>query len=741
MIKKWKKTNNKGMSFIVVIIIMAVVTFVVGAGIAIVNANHNLKNTKLQSNKNYYNAEAGLNEIRGCIQEKCTDAFESAYNIVTNSITKIPQSELDSEFAKMYLDELENMFLNVSTDYTLLTSYARNGGTPIVYLDLDGKYTISADGCVKTSDAFTIKKVKVTYNDGNFVDTIVTDIVCKAPSPFGKSGRQTNLIDVYSQYALIADGNVNIANTGEIVRGSVYAGENINIGYNKACNTRFYSNNIVTRGDIVVYPQSKLQIESYKNNSYSNLYINNLVTAKERFGGSPMVFSNRSYNALNIKGNLYLYGDTLLNAKYGDFTLNGGYYGYSSKKENNNSSALSINSSFIDLDFTNAQTLWIAGNNYIDLPSILEETNANDVLTGESLTGKFTQTLYLVPSVCIYNEDENGNRTYLPNPIDKVAYPNYKVDLSMNKKANGIDLTKFTNGSFVDGKFQGGFKEVNVQFYVGSKLINRTYLYLDIKDDATASKYLLEYSILNSALLNNRAKSFRIGNISIAENCLVKTNGNVLTFDGENVTIQNVGVGILDSFTGYQENFIFNKYNNLIHTLTETSSDDNESLFEYMINVDKIKSSEHSFAVSDAYFIAPKVVQYNNATESYGDVEEIRDDSGKQYFFLVADGDVTIKKDFYGIVIATGNINIVSNQVKIHGTLIAGKDINFGIPYCNIDNQGANISALTFLLSQYEYHNLFRDYFNSIESDEEGLGRKENVDIASTITYKNWVHK
>lgn len=738
----FNKKLNSGMSFVFVIIVIVVVTLIVGAGLVIVNANYNLKSTKVSATDNFYNAEAGLNSIRACLQEHCTEYFEDSYNIIVNSITEIPSTELDNEFTILYLDRIEDTFNNVGSDITPLVKYTRSNSTTVTYLDTSSNFTVSADGIIRNEDNITIKKVVVTYTDGNYIDTIVTDIVLTSPKPFGKAGARTSLIDIYSQYALIADENINIENTGETIKGSIYAGDDISIGFNKACNVHLNSNMILTRKDLLVYPQSRVNITAYKSNKYSDIYVNNLRTAKERENGSPLVYSNRNYNALNIKGNLYVKGDTLLNSKQGNFKLDGQYYGYSTNREGNvNTSAFNINASKINVDLSKASTLWIAGNNYIDIPSILDESNTNDVLMGESLTSKFTQSLYLVPSICIYNEDEDGNRVYLSNPIDKTLYPNYQVDLAINKAYNGVDLTKFTKGSYVGERFVGGYKEVNVQFYSDNKLINRTYLYLDLIDDAMASKYLLEYNILNEDLMTNRAKSFKLGNISIAEDCMVKTNGNTITYDGDNVEIHNIGVGVLDSYTAYQEDYIYNKYDSLVHTLTDVTTDDNDSLFEYMINTDKIRNANHSFSVSNEYFIASNVIQYNNTTESYADAQTIVDSNGQQYYFLVVDGDITLKKDFYGVIIATGDINLISNQVAIHGTLISGKDINFGIPYCSIDNQGANIATLTYLLAQYEGHNLFRDYFNGIESDDIGMSRPENVDISGTIVYKNWMRK
>lgn len=738
------KRNNSGFSFVLIVIVMVVVSFVVASGIAISMSNYNMKTTKVNSVNNFYDAESGLNAIRGCIEERCSDVFKDSYNIITNALTEIPTSELDKEFQNIYLNSLNTMFATVDIDSSLLTEYLRKGESiPVVYLDTTSNFVVNASGIELdiTNSKFTIKEVSVTYTDNNYTDTITTDIVCTAPEPFGKAGTNTSLIDVYSQYALIADNYIDFENKGELIKGSIYSGKDIIVGNNKACDIILHSNNIISRGDLLVYPKSTLKVDSYNTLEPSDIYINNLVTTKERYNGSPMTYANNSYSALDLYSNLYLKGDLLLNSKYGNTKLKGQYYGYSTYKDNTtNASAFNINAPNIDVDMEELSTLWIAGNNYIDLPTIVDATFANDILMGESLTGKFTQSIYLVPSCCIYAEDEQGNRKMLSNPIDKTEYPNYQVDLSKNAENGGIDLTKYVSGTMQEDKFNGGYREVNIQFNAGDKLINRTYLYLVMKDTNSASMYLQEYNLVNDKYLTDRAESYKFGNISIADNCLLKTTGNVLSYDGNEVKIENFGLGNVDTYTEYQENFLNLKYKSLYSTLTDTELTENDSLFEYMINTEKIKNSTSKFSVSDTYFVANNVVQYNNATDNTMEVDTIEDEYGQKYIFLVVDGDVTIKKDFYGVVIATGDINIVSNQVNLHGTLISGNDINFGIAYCSIDNQGANIASLAYLLSQYEGHDVFREYFKYIDSDYSG-SHNGTIDITDTITYKNWVRE
>ena len=55
-----------------------------------------------------------------------------------------------------------------------------------------------------------------------------------------------------------------------------------------------------------------------------------------------------------------------------------------------------------------------------------------------------------------------------------------------------------------------------------------------------------------------------------------------------------------------------------------------------------------------------------------------------------------------------------------------------------------SLSFLTIKRYNLQYilsYNLFRDYFNGIESDDIGMSRPENVDISGTIVYKNWMRK
>lgn len=731
------KRNNDGFSFVIVIFVIVLVSIVVGSSIILTRVNADMKKNYSKDSVNYYTAESGLNAIRACIQEICADKLRESYKTISLAMSDIPSDKLDEEFRNCYITSLYNYFKDAPDKASIITNYMRgtevnNGSSNIIcYLTLNETNKVEDKGFSATySDiiasvsrgTFTIKEVNVNYNSGKHVSSIVTDIVCKAPNVFGdlsyKSGNTSSFLD----YAVIANRNIDIES--EITcNGDLYAGNDLIIGYwSKSC-LNLYSNRLVTKNNVVVYPSSSFYYENSISNNKSDLFTKNLISlgVGERYEngyyGELSPIDNNSGN-IDLDCELYVKEDTSLNSANKGIKLSGQYYGYGDNK-----SSFNINASNITADLTGLDCFWLSGNNYIEVPNDID--GSNSILTGESLSAKFLQSAYLVPSCCLYYKDSEGNRIPITNPVSR---EDFEVDLSLNKENGGIDLTRY----------DVGYKVILANFKNSNSTIKRRYVYLDFKDSSDASKYLYDLSLISKDYLSNRADSYNLGNISFSDSCTLKTAGNIINYDKIRniVNVDFISADIDNTYTKFKNSAIKKKYENLVSTLTETTRGTEASLFDELINRDLIESGT-CFKVDDYYFSSDDVVYYNGKKNVSDLITDIKDSSNLDYRVIISKGDVTIKGNFRGLVIATGNV-IVNGYVD--GTIISGNDVEFSLAHTGIDNNRDYITPLNFLLNIYENKNDIREYFKVVDSispvEEDSIS---SIDVSKTISYNNYV--
>lgn len=724
-----RSKSDKGFSFAIVVIVIMVVSFIVMACIVIANANYKMKETKSKAVDVYYKAEDGINKIRAEIEVLCATDIQDSYTIILKSASTIPTSQLDNEFKRVYTD----MLYRTLTDTDLLTrfqGYFPAGGN----IECVGVGSVIPD---TVNHKVTIENIVVKYTDNNthFENTVQTDIVMKAPEVFGDYSKRTNIADTYAEYVLVSDEGICFEGNQDIW-GSVYAGaadlddrykSGISVGYSSGGTVSLHGRNIITRGNITTYTQSTLNINGIGSDNAHTYGLN--IKTEQGTRGVGTIYPNIS---LAFNGDTYIKENVLLSQPLSSISMSGSYYGYTPV-----TSSFCINASNVNVDLTGLSTFWLAGTSYIDIPVADGSTS---VIMGESLTGKQTQSMYLVPSCCIYDATTHEP---LSNPIDVSKYhilnsgvtcsdascslEHCYVDLSKNKEYGGIDLLEYCDSS-------NAFKPVLVNYRAGSSLDNnkRSYLYLNIRSEKV-SDYSALFSNLYPNYVTNRAKSFNLGNISIGSGSLIRTVGSVLTFDGETASIVRSSMPANSDYIDTRNKYIDNKYVSLKSTLEENKASlENNSCFEHVINISAIEGKVDS-SLSDAasWFKCSSVVKYETINDT---------DDGETLEFLVADGDVQIQGDFKGVVITTGNVEFVGTR-NVVGTIFSGGTINFDLANgCSIKALDNVVEPLAWLLIRYENRDDIKIFFNELNDDITG-NVINSLDLRTFITYKNWVVK
>lgn len=701
-----KRTEDGGYIFNLVVIVIIVVSFIITGCITIALANWNMKRTEKDVQSNYYSAEMALNDIKAGVEEDCSKDIENAYSIITSSMNTIPYDSLNDEFKNLYTDNLKKRY-STSIIRSKLISYlnssflVENQGYGVEFVsepELDLTYL--------DSNKVFIRNIGVSYKSANdvYLSRIFTDIEISIPLIYDGI-KVSNSANDFTKYALIADKGIAF-NGDTTIEGSVYAGDDgITLGEQGVASCDFTSNKVVTRGDIRIFRQSSLNISDFSNKN-AQVYAKNLVITRE---GTHSDFSNGSV-AANIKADLFIEEDTLLNAKNGGIVLSGNYYGYHS-----GTSAFCINGVGITADLSNVKTLWIAGTSYIDIETI---DSRADILMGESLTYKGTQSIYLVPSVCIKDVDTGKS---LSNPLSisyttngKLDTSKCKIDISENKKNGGIDLEKYLD-------LNNPYKLV---FVNRNGVSGKVYLYLNFNSDDLASDYSEDYTNIFKDYMLDRAKSFKLGNIILSPNTSLRTVGNVVTYNGAKVNIKKNVMSSSDDFVSYKDSYFTNKCNSLVSTLQENKTvDKNSSLFDYLINRKAIEDGVHNTIPVNDVFMCDKVVYYNS------DVNNFK--------VLIADGNVKIRNNFDGLVITTGDVEVTSG-VAVVGTIISGGSIKVNSNFCKFSVSLNDRYPILYLLYDWTNSVNISKYFNTVSTTSSNSDL-DNVDICSLVKYRNWV--
>lgn len=336
---------------------------------------------------------------------------------------------------------------------------------------------------------FIFKGVQVKYEEADHYESVITtDIVVEVPYiDFFQNFNQ--ILD----YSLIGNkgitfqgvsGNIASAN----IEGNVYAGID-SASANAMVNGYFYdtatydgmnfykanvtfenSNYMISKGDFNIC-ESDVTIRSKTSNvtkeAQSNLWVENIRTVENGKAYAPIDTSSISPSTLSATVNIYAADDLELSARNSKVSLSGNYYGYNynasgsavftsyetqEKKallgkyssgggtmpaSHTTSSAIIVNGNRSTLDLSDLNTLMVAGVAYIDIKSpektfaALNEGEASEFRTGESVAMRYNQFMYLAPSE-ILNEVSNPQKNGTTDaasvcPASTAEAPNLKL--------------------------------------------------------------------------------------------------------------------------------------------------------------------------------------------------------------------------------------------------------------------------------------------------------------------------
>ena len=726
--------------------------------------------------------KSGLSDKAAEAMEKAYVEVLSEYRDIT-----IDSKDIQEQFKRQYMEKLiETFAVDVAVEAPQISESDRPEGRVKVYqsgkyktdilkqcVDYDNKDDVNyinttADKAGYDADydegIFTLKNIEVKYKDSrDYETTLRTNMVFKTP----KIADGTNVaIHDFMKYALIADKNIDVAVSNLTVNGNVYAGKD-GISANYVGASKFTNGDIVTRGDIVLKGNTDLTLGG----SSSKIWAENILTDKGSSGAK-----------LNINGACYVADDLSLNGKESDVNIDGQYFGFNFRHDyvasatdilpHNTAeynSAIMINGKDCRLDMSDVNHLYLAGKTFITRGSSNEKNPNKDIELGESISVRSNQLAYYVnkkfldltdpdhPVFATEEVEEKQGEAVVKKTVEKGAE-------EFAKYAFGGEVTAASLYEYID-------KNDPVQPYYYKELgvsEPKVCYYLKFRKTGTedyANKFYMDFYKNNKEKINAMGRTYAKYDVSSAEgdnafvvsdSCMLTLRGDILyrkdknsaELDEKNVKISNENwkgaedIANAGIYWRYSDR-IAKRYKSMQTYLCPSDSrvksdnvrfegDDKskESVFEYLLDVQKDGDGN---AVTD--------VNGNRRFENKIEIKYTDEGglpSGRVIKVVSTDYD-QLPEDKEGIIIATGNVTM---HRDFKGLVISGKQINL---WAGVTIQ-ADPQLVADMLSE-ELAKKDADGNNNSEiikilkayTEEGGFsGKLGQINVEDYIEYENW---
>lgn len=515
--------DDRGASLLAVLILMVVVSAIAVVITKITIVNIQMKEVERGTKKNFYSADAIMDDLRTGARAQAETALENAYVDVLQHYMDYTGSgkNVQDVFKQNYMNGLEKYFADPMKTPVDTTNEQGNVVYRVAGYDADKVKGCILDGTqqgcfVAPADpkyeidygagTFTLKDVRVVYKDAqDYETTITTDLVFSTPD-MNFSGQSQ--VKEFMKYALIADDQINVNASNVTVDGSVYAGVGGIVASGNGTG-ELKGRMILTRGDIVADMGTSLSV----GDGNSSIWAENLMT------------TGKSAATLNVNGNMYVADDLALNAKESNVTLKGNYYGYNFQKnygagdtvatDADFSSAIMINGKSSSLNIQNLKYLLLAGRTFISRGNNSSNT---DIQMGESIAARTNQLAYYVPER--YVKVESGESTLLKW--------NDAQNVRIGEKEYPIGESDYAASIHVDPvKLDGWLNHANpiVPYYY----TNGVNYYLNFKSQQDANEFYAAYYAGNTGKAGGFAGTYLDKNALIID----EHNKVIMTLSGD----------------------------------------------------------------------------------------------------------------------------------------------------------------------------------------------------------------
>lgn len=642
---------------------------------------------------------------------------------------------------------------------------------------------------VENSSKLVLKDLKVSYvNESGYISIISTDIRISIPS-FNFS--QASALPDLEQCCMIADDTLFMGNTSAggsiVVKGDVYAGQmfvgtpadpvysafdkdkkadektplvlptllSTNVSFEKADNAEPLSKALViNRENVEVAESSTLKatdVELWARNldlTSAEAQLSGTVNLKDDF-----TLSGKDSRAV-LKGEYNGFGYLASEAGAG-----GGGTGEPADATDtrpDSSSAIVVNGRDSVLDMSGLERLTISGRAYVATAHNAADTTATEdekknkrnILMGESVAVKSNQLIYLAPSEAVgCRIGENGiigASEFGCNPLTLEQYeqitdnPDKYCLLDGTRQIPALG-NKSLNNYITEETLSGGgtayMPEVVFRQTNAGPLV---YCYMRFKDEDAANQYFTDYYAVNSEAVDRYTQLYA-REIKMADSLLyLNMAGNMLVYQGtEGWAVKTPA----DSTGNRQQAKRFSAlkedvYNALSAKIMRTSNQltDEEmtkTAFQNIVDETEVRIILHEKGAQqvqiDTLGTSPDSMILTQKDEYVIDAS-----TPSSVKMVVSLGNVTVKSDFEGLIMAKGNITVSADAALTLTPL--DPDTFSNILRTKIDE--LSVDHDYYLLS------IFTDGVSYVTSGNASTDMgTERVSFVDLITYENWTKK
>ncbi len=708
--------DNRGSTLVIVLVCMFFVSIIAAMILSVTIMNLDMKTVEKKASENFYDTESSMEEFNTALRQLTTDAFKEAYEDMLSNYLKTAEADRETNFYRSLMNNLE---IDVNGDSAAITNLLISGmSIPAGAISVDS-----------TTGIITIHNVSLDYIENGYETRITTDIVIDVAYPDINMTYDVTSEGIYdSEYVIISNKTISTGLDSQDVLGgqvnlvgNLYAGKDIIIN---STPTLLSVHKIIAGESLIVKSSAFLSAVMQTDTGTDNgLWVRNI----EMSGGT-----------LNYSGNSYVADDLTMDKENSSVVLfDGEYYGYlfsdDAEADPSKSSSIIINKADVSLDLSGLSKLWLAGNAYIKEPTVLNYdgslNEALGIMQGESVSYKNMQAAYLIPGACFVGVGHNPilfTDTVSINGTDYNAITELMdgdegdgvyLDVELNKSLGGIMLEKYVDPD--DPYIQ---RSVTTTSGIGM-----TYFYLKFKNAKCAADYYQEFitTVRGQAVMAQINNLGDTGIIKYPDASKIFTMGNIIEYSGTD-QYDLMEDSIASGLTLLPvRNSLTQKYNAFLLRLNSTDasmipassviSSDTTDIFSYLINASAL---QNDFTGSSG---SRQSIDEINGTQYYMSAAYFTDGAGTVSIpqgeswdntVIITNGNVDVKGNFSGLIIAGGNVfvssssNYVETSVVKLNDLIANPDIG--------------------------------KYFNVYDSTTQNGGGSINFDNAIVIGYENW---